>query len=66
MLAEMTDATHQQIAQRCEKGDELAQKGSYHDAVEHYLNALALVPVPITEWAASTWILTAIGDAFFL
>lgn len=65
MLLEMTDATHRQIAQICEKGDELAQQGDHHSAVEHYLTALALVPEPITEWAASTWILTAIGDALF-
>lgn len=65
MLLEMTDATHQQITQICEKGDELAQQGDCHTAVEHYLKALALVPKPITEWGASTWILTAIGDAYF-
>lgn len=65
MPSEMADATHRQITQICEKGNQLAQQGDYHNAVEEYFNALALVPEPITEWAASTWILVAIGDTFF-
>lgn len=35
------------------------------DATHQHFNTLALVPESITDWVASTWILTAIGDALF-
>jgi len=49
----------------CKAGDAHADDGAYDVAIEKYREALALVPEPLEKWDATTWILTAIGDALF-
>lgn len=63
--AQLSDETHQKIAQLSSKGDDYAERGRYAEAVATYVQALELVPEPITDWEASTWLLAAIGDAHF-
>lgn len=62
---ELDDHIHDQIKKLCAKGDGLFEKSKFDDAIEHYEQALALVPNPKSDWEASVWIYTAIGDAYF-
>jgi len=54
------------IKRFCADGDILAAAGKYKQAISKYNKAWKLVPVPKSEWNASTWILVAIADAAFL
>lgn len=50
----------------CNEGDTLVEEGEVDHAIRKYLTALNLVPIPKNEWEASTWIYTALGDAYFI
>ena len=63
---EIEQKIQSKIEKLCQKGDKLANKEKYEKAIRVYVDALSLVPEPITDYEASTWILTAIGDAYFL
>lgn len=65
-MTELDQKTYSEIQDLCAKGDWLAEKGNFSAAIKDYLKAFDLVPEPKTNWDASTWILTAIGDANFL
>ena len=64
-MAELTEEVHKRIQALCAKGDSLAKKREYRAALEQYWAAWDLVPEPRTDWAAATWILSAIGDTNF-
>lgn len=64
-MAELNDKLYEEILVISKKGDELADEGNYPEALTHYWKAFDLVPEPKTDWSASTWLLTAIGDANF-
>jgi tetratricopeptide (TPR) repeat protein len=66
MSKELPEEVHAQIAQLSKTGDELADERKYRAAIEKYVEALQLLPEPMTDWEACTWLLTAIGDANFL
>jgi tetratricopeptide (TPR) repeat protein len=57
---------HSQIKDLCARGDALVEQRKFEDAFASYRDALDLVPEPAEEWEATTWILTAIGDLYFL
>jgi tetratricopeptide (TPR) repeat protein len=63
---ELPDDLHEQIKSLCAEGDELAAAQSFEQAIARYNEAWGLVPDPKNRWAASTWIMAAIGDACFL
>ena len=65
-MTELDDKTHSEIQDLCAKGDSMAENGNFGSALENYWKAFDLVPEPKTDWDASTWILTAIGDANFM
>lgn len=54
------------IKELCKIGDEFASSGDFENAIENYSYAKNLLPEPIYEWEAATWIFVALGDAFFL
>lgn len=62
---ELDDATHAQIRSICDHGNALAEAGDLDRALVTYRQALDLVPTPVHEWEAATWILTALGDVLF-
>lgn len=64
-IRELDDATHEQITDLCEEGNTLAETGELAGALSVYKRALELVPKPLTDWEAATWILTALGDVYF-
>lgn len=57
---------YEKIKKLSEEGDQIAENGDYKKAIEKYWKAYDLIPNPKTEWEASLWLLTAIGDANFL
>ncbi|WP_245589212.1 tetratricopeptide repeat protein [Chitinimonas koreensis] len=63
---ELPNEVHEKIVRLSKAGDALVEKSQYRAAVEKYIEALQLLPEPITDWEACTWPLTAIGDAHFL
>jgi hypothetical protein len=63
---ELPDDTYAEIQRLCKEGDELAKNGNGAAGLQKYRAALTLVPRPVTNWDAATWILTAIGDVNFL
>jgi tetratricopeptide (TPR) repeat protein len=65
-MTELPDHIHEQIKSLCESGDALAGRGEYAAALAQYWAAWDLLPEPLTNWGAATWILAAIGDANFL
>jgi tetratricopeptide (TPR) repeat protein len=65
-MAELDAAIHEKLQALCAKGDRLASDAKYDEAIALYNQAWKLIPEPRTDWNASTWVLSAIGDASFL
>lgn len=63
---ELDDKIYDKIVELCEEGDNLTEEDRFHDAIDKYNAALDLVPSPKRDWEASTWIYTALGDAYFI
>ena len=61
----LPDAIHEKVTLLSAEGDRLAEAGDHREAIERYIEALALLPEPKTDWEACTWLLTAIGDVNF-
>lgn len=66
MTETLDDELYQRIMQLTGDGDAFAEAGEYRKALALYAKALDLVPEPIEDWEASTWILAAIGDSHFM
>jgi len=62
---ELPADVHERLMVLSEQGNALADQGNFRDAVERFIAALDLVPEPITDWEASTWLLGSIGDMNF-
>jgi tetratricopeptide (TPR) repeat protein len=65
MKKELPDELRAQIVELCKAGDSLADHGDFDSAIQQYLEAFHLLPPPFSRWEAATWILTALGDAYF-
>lgn len=39
--------------------------GDWEGAVDHWTTALEIIPAPRSEWTASTWLYTCLGDAYY-
>ena len=63
---ELDDNIYNKIVKLCEDGDTLIEIGKPTEAIKNYIDAFKLLPEPKLRWKASTWIYTAIGDAYFL
>lgn len=59
------DQLYSQITKSCAEGDEYIEQEQWELALEKYFEALDLIPDPVTDWSASTWVLTAIGETYF-
>lgn len=64
MKKELEDITYAKIKKICAQGDNECEKKNYKEAVKKYRKAWELIPQPKTDWNASTWVLTAIADAY--
>ena len=63
---ELPEHLHEQISLLCKEGDAFSEQGDYENALSRYREAWALVPEPKINWEASTWILAAAGEVYFL
>ena len=62
----MPDDIHDGVKQLCGEADDLADAGRFKEARDRYWAAFDLLPEPREDWEATTWIVAAIGDSFFL
>ena len=63
--AELDDTLHARITGLSECGDQFIADGAYHEGLQSYMDALQLLPDPAENWEAATWLLSAIGDAYY-
>ena len=66
MTDQLPGELHEQITSLSEQGNLLAEKESFGEARTIWQQAWDLLPEPREEWEAATWLLTSIGDAYFL
>ncbi len=66
MNRELPDPIYTEVTRLSSEGNALADAGEHRNAVQHFERAAALLPLPVEEWTAATWLFTAIGDSFFL
>ncbi|MBL3655158.1 tetratricopeptide repeat protein [Fulvivirga sediminis] len=64
-MKELDKNIHDHVTILCEEGDELAEQEDLKGALAKYWEAFDHLPEPQTLWEATTWVLTAIGDANF-
>jgi tetratricopeptide (TPR) repeat protein len=62
----LPDEVHEKITVHCSKGDDLVANGDLATAATEYQKAWALLPEPREEWEAATWIMTALGDTYYM
>lgn len=63
----ITKKLKNKIDEKCEEGDLcIIDFFDYKQAIVKYNEALLLIPDPKEEYDTTTWIYTAIGDAFYL
>ncbi|BBB62098.1 hypothetical protein UNDKW_3825 [Undibacterium sp. KW1] len=63
---DIPEKTHELIKEICAEGNVFVEMGEFQDAHKNYIEALNLVPEPKQDYAATTWILAALGDTYFL
>lgn len=64
--SQLRDSIYEEICKLSKMGNELLEKHEYLDAIELYHQAFDLIPEPFESHKASTWLLTAVGDTYFL
>lgn len=65
-MKSLSDAVYNQIVSLSKRGEQLLSQGHAKEAIVKYEQALKLLPTPIHEWEAATWLFVAIGDAYWL
>lgn len=66
MKLQLDDTLHRRITEHTDRGNEYCRTDALAQAIEEYKKALALIPEPLEDWEASTWVLVAVGDCYFL
>ena len=66
MSSQLPDDVHAQVARLSEQGNGLAEAQSFGEARAAWQRAWDLLPEPREQWEAAAWLLTAVGDAYFL
>ena len=58
-------ALDKRVRQLCAEGYRIYDDCDYEQALRRFYQAWTLIPKPQTQFEASGWVLTAIGDAYF-
>jgi tetratricopeptide (TPR) repeat protein len=58
-------AIDQRVRQLCAEGYRFFDEGDYEQALRRFYQAWTSIPKPQTQFEASGWVLTAIGDTYF-
>lgn len=61
----LPDSVCDDIERLSEKGNAFLDGGKCDAAIGEWEEALSLVPEPRSDWEASTWLYSSIGDAYF-
>jgi len=62
----LSDETSEKIDDLAEQGNMFFDNDDYEKAVDTWLKALALIPSPQNYYAESVWLMTALGDTYFI
>ncbi|HET7434617.1 MAG TPA: tetratricopeptide repeat protein [Thermoanaerobaculia bacterium] len=62
---EMDDALYERLVACTNRGNERFDEDDYEGALAEFRAALELIPKPVEDWEAATWVLASIGDALF-
>ncbi|MEZ6134462.1 MAG: tetratricopeptide repeat protein [Pirellulaceae bacterium] len=62
---ELPPSIHSRLKAICENADRLVEESELSEALALYREAWALIPENWTEWEASTWILSSVGEVYF-
>lgn len=63
--AELNEDIYEQVLTLSEEADDLVDGGDLDAALNKYADALDLLPEPLHEWEASTWLFASIGDVLW-
>jgi len=63
---ELNDEIYTQITALTQSGDALFDDEKDREALSKYFQAITLLPEPVHQWEAATWIFTAIGDVLWV
>lgn len=63
---ELDDQLYSRILAFSNQGEKYFDQRQFDKAIAEYEQALSLIPMPQSDWEASTWINTALGDSYFL
>lgn len=63
---DLDDQVYNRIVDLCNKGNRFVENTQIEQAIERYMEALDLVPLPKENWETSTWIYTALGDTYYV
>ena len=66
MSQKINDSIYIKIVALCKQGDQYADEDKFYQAIHQYKQAFTLIPSPLEDYEASTWVLVAIGDAYWL
>lgn len=61
----MTNETYDSILREMEKGGKAFENDFLESALNHYEEALTLIPTPKTDWEIALCVYTALGDCCF-
>lgn len=63
---ELDEATFNTIDSLADEGEQLLDEGEFAKAAAKFDEAFKLVPEPFQDWEISIWLLTALGESYFL
>jgi tetratricopeptide (TPR) repeat protein len=61
----LDETLDKRVRQLCAEGYRIYDSGDYEHALRRFYQAWTLIPKPQTQFEASGWVLTAIGDSYF-
>jgi tetratricopeptide (TPR) repeat protein len=64
-MPELNDEIFKKITDLSEEGETLFEDQNFNSALKKYNEALDLIPLPKSNWEASTWLYGAIADVQF-
>lgn len=59
------DEVFDKIEALCDKGEDDLERGKPRAALKRFFKALNLLPEPVTQYPAGTWLLLHIGDIYY-
>lgn len=61
----LTEEQQELVDQLCDQGNEAMDAENYENAINLFLQAMAVLPEPKADWEAAGWISASLGDVYF-